>query len=124
MIEIKSIKDAAIIKQHCLENNVVFDENTKMNALMDKNEIQEFLIFFNDHQKGEVVFVSNLNNNYDFQNSLIKAFMFSMGLKGIKTVLLPLSYSRFAKELGYKKADDKYILNLEDYNFCSCKNQN
>lgn len=124
MIEIKNIKSLHIIKSYCLQNNLQYDDSIKMNALMGNDKILEYIFYNKTSEYGEIILISNMSNNLDYQLSLIKAFMFSMDLKGVKIIYIPQSYCKLAAKLGFELEDNKYKLKLEDYNFCNCKNKN
>lgn len=115
MIEIHAVKDYTEKEELLNKYNLEYEATNEILAVFDQGSILEFAVYNLNADINNILYVSDINNDFSLIHGLMKTLIFISDLKTATSLTLPLDYVRIAKAIGFKQKEDKFILMLEDY---------
>jgi len=123
MIEIRKVEDLAIAKKICANHGIDYQENYRVIATLEGENVLHSAIFSYENGEGTIHGIDGFEGDILLLDGLCRAILNIMDIQGVKVVYLPLKYEKLASYVGFSKDDGHYKLNLEGFFSCSCSSK-
>lgn len=120
MIKIHKINDNLLKKKLSEKYIIEYNEDKIYLGVFEKENLLEFAVYKIENELSVVEFISNLTAEFSLIHGLMKTLIYLSDISRVKTITLPLEYTRIAKALAFSQNQNNYTLNIEEYvNTCS-----
>ena len=120
MIEIHKITDDLLKNELSEKCNIVYDKDKVYLGVFEHDELLEYAVYMLNDELSVIEYISNQTNEFSLLHGLMKTLIFLSDIGRVKTIILPIEYTRIAKALAFKNCGDNYALNLGDYQKTCC----
>ena len=115
MIGIHKINDSETISDIVSEYNLKYDKKDLFLGVYSGSQIKEFTQYFITGNILTIKYLSDNTGDFSLIDGLMKTLLFLCDTVNTKKIIMPVSYDRAAKAIGFKLIGQRYELELDNY---------